>query len=155
PDRRTVLDKNPDYWGKIDGNVDRAEFDVISNASTRVAALLSGEMDMIYSVPPQDADRIAHTSGVRLIEGPELRTVYLAMDQIRPELLFSSVKGKNPFQDVRVRRAFASAIDEEAIAKCVMRGQAHPTWLMYGPGVNGYDPALDKRPPLDVAKAKA
>ena len=155
PDRRTVVEKNPNYWGKIDGNVDRAEFDVISNASTRVAALLSGEMDMIYSVPPQDADRIAHTSGVRLIEGPELRTIYLAMDQVRPELLFSNVKGKNPLKDVRVRRAFALAIDEDAIAKRVMRGQAHPTWLMYGPGVNGYDPALDKRPPVDTGKAKA
>jgi len=69
--------------------------------------------------------------------------------------LFSSVKGKNPFKDVRVRRAFSLAIDEEAIAKRVLRGQAHPTWLMYGPGVNGYDPALDKRPPVDIAKAKA
>jgi len=155
PDRKTVLERNPNYWGKIDGNVDHAEFNIIANASTRVAALLSGEMDMIYEVPPQDADRIGKSAGVRLIEGPELRTVYLAMDQLRPELLFSSVKGKNPLKDVRVRRAFALAIDEDAIAKRVMRGQAHPTWLMYGPGVNGYDPALDKRPALDVAKAKS
>jgi peptide/nickel transport system substrate-binding protein len=92
---------------------------------------------------------------VRLIQGPELRTIYLPMDQLRDELLFSSVKGRNPFKDVRVRRAFALAIDEDAIAKRVLRGMAHPTWLMYGPGVNGYDPALDKRPPVDIAKAKA
>ena len=155
PDRKTVLERNPNWWGKPEGNVDHAEFDIISNAATRVAALLSGEMDMIYSVPPQDLDHIAASQGVRVIQGPELRTVYLAMDQLRPELLFSSVKGKNPLKDVRVRRAFALAIDEDAIAKRVMRGQAHPTWLMYGPGVNGYDPALDKRPALDVAKAKS
>ena len=154
PDRKTVVEKNPDWWGKPEHNIDRAEFNVIANASTRVAALLSGEMDMIYSVPPQDAERIGKTAGIRLIEGPELRTVYLAMDQIRDELLFSSVKGKNPFKDVRVRRAFALAIDEDAIVKRVLRGQGHSTWLMYGPGVNGYDPALDKRPPLDIAKAK-
>jgi peptide/nickel transport system substrate-binding protein len=70
-------------------------------------------------------------------------------------LLFSSVKGKNPLKDARVRRAFALAIDEDTIAKKVMRGQAHPTWLMYGPGVNGYDPALDKRPAVDLDKAKS
>ncbi|HEX3954661.1 MAG TPA: ABC transporter substrate-binding protein [Stellaceae bacterium] len=154
PDRRTVLEPNPTWWGKPEHNLTRAEFDIIANASTRVAALLSGEMDMIYSVPPQDMDRIAHTAGVKVLQTPELRTIYLAMDQTRDELLFSNVKGKNPFKDVRVRRAFALAIDEDAIAKRVMRGMAKPTWLMYGPGVNGYDPALDKRPPVDLAKAK-
>ena len=155
PDRKTVVERNPDWWGKPEHNIDRAEFNVIANASTRVAALLSGEMDMIYSVPPQDSERIGKTAGIRLIEGPELRTIYLAMDQNRDELLFSSVKGKNPFKDVRIRRAFALAIDEDAITKRVLRGQGHPTWLMYGPGVNGYDPALDKRPLLDIAKAKS
>jgi peptide/nickel transport system substrate-binding protein len=155
PDRKTVLERNPDWWGTPENNIDRAEFNVIGNAATRVAALLSGEMDMIYSVPPQDADRIAKTPGVHLIQGPELRTIYVAMDQVREELLFSSVKGRNPFKDVRVRRAFALAIDEDAIVKRVLRGQGHATWLMYGPGVNGYDPALDKRPPVDIAKAKS
>jgi peptide/nickel transport system substrate-binding protein len=155
PDRKTVLERNPDWWGKPEHNIDRAEFNVVGNASTRVAALLSGEMDMIYSVPPQDMDRIGSAAGIRLIQGPELRTIYLAMDQMRDELLFSSVKGKNPLKDVRVRRAFALAIEEDAIAKRVLRGMGHPTWLMYGPGVNGYDAALDKRPAVDIAKAKA
>jgi peptide/nickel transport system substrate-binding protein len=155
PDRKSVLERNPTWWGTPEGNVDHAEFNVIANAATRVAALLSGEMDMIYSVPPQDVDHIKGASGVRLIQGPELRTIYLTMDQNRDELLFSSVKGKNPLKDVRVRRAFALAIDEDAIVKRVLRGQGHPTWMMYGPGVNGYDPALDKRPPVDLAKAKA
>jgi peptide/nickel transport system substrate-binding protein len=112
-------------------------------------------MDMIYSVPPQDTERIAKTAGIRLIQGPELRTIYLALDQNRDELLFSSVKGKNPLKDVRVRRAFALAIDEEAIVKRVLRGEGHATWLMYGPGVNGYDPALDKRPAVDIPRAKS
>src|SRR5579885_3554202 len=107
PDRKTVLERNPLWWGTPEHNIDRAEFNVIANAATRVAALLSGEMDMIYSVPPQDLDRIAKTDGVKVIQGPELRTIYLAMDQTRDELLFSSVKGKNPFKDRRVRRAFA------------------------------------------------
>ena len=155
PDRRTVLERNPDWWDKPEGNLDRVEFTVIGSAATRVAALLSGEMDMIYSVPTQDMARIGQTAGFKLIQGPELRTIYLGMDQSRDELLYSSVKGKNPFKDVRVREAFALAIDETAIAARVMRGQARPTWEMFGPGINGFDPALNTRPATDIAKAKA
>jgi peptide/nickel transport system substrate-binding protein len=140
PDRRTVFERNPGWWDKPEHNLDRVEFNVIGNAATRVAALLSGEVDMIYLVPPQDMERIAHTPGVRLIEGPELRTVYLGLGQSRDELLSSNVKGKNPFRDRRVREAFALAIDEQAIASRVMRGQAHPTWLLWGPGINGTTP---------------
>jgi peptide/nickel transport system substrate-binding protein len=155
PDRRTVLVKNPGWWDKPEHNLDRVEFNVISSAPTRVAALLSGEMDMIYSVPTQDAERIAHTPGLKIIESPELRTIFLGMDESRPELLFSTVKGKNPFQDKRVREAFALAIDENAIARVVMRGQAKPTWEMWGQGINGFNPALNVRPKVDLAKSKA
>ncbi|MBN9560043.1 MAG: ABC transporter substrate-binding protein [Alphaproteobacteria bacterium] len=154
PDRRTVIEANPNWWDKREGNVTRSEFNVISNASTRVAALLSGEIDMIYSVPPQDMDRIKHTEGLKLITGPELRTIFLGMDQWRDELLRSNIKGKNPLKDVRVREAFALAIDEAAIASRIMRGQAHPTWQMWGPGVNGFDKAQNERPKADPAKAK-
>ena len=155
PDRKTVVERNPDWWGSPEHNIDSAEFNLIGNASTRVAALLSGEMDMIYSVPPQDMDRIGKTAGVHLIQGPELRTIYLGVDQSRDELLFSNVKGRNPFKDVRVRRAFALAIDEDAIVKRVLRGMGRPTWLMYGPGVNGYESSLDNRSAVDPAKAKS
>ncbi|CAH2599047.1 ABC transporter substrate-binding protein [Rhodovastum atsumiense] len=155
PDRRTVLERNPTWWDKPWHNLDRVEYTVISSAATRVAALLSGEIDMVYAVPPQDIDRISRSKDVRLIQGPELRTVFLSFDQVRDELQFSSVKGKNPFKDQRVREAFALAIDEQAIATRVMRGQGRPTWMMWGPGVNGYDAALDKRPAVDLARAKA
>jgi peptide/nickel transport system substrate-binding protein len=155
PDRLTVLQANPTWWGgKRRGNVTRVEFYVIANDATRVAALLSGQVDMLYDTPPQDAARIAHTPGFHLVAGPELRTVFLGMDQSRPQLLESSVKGKNPFQDIRVREAFARAIDEDAIAKHIMLGFAHPTWLMWGPGVNGYDPKIDHRPTVDLAMAR-
>jgi peptide/nickel transport system substrate-binding protein len=154
PDRQTVVEKNPGWWDKMPGNADRVEFDVIGSAATRVAALLSGEEDMIYSVPPQDMKRIAATPSLKLIEHPELRTIYLGIDVWRDELLTSDVKGKNPLQDLRVRQAFSLAIDEPAIAQKVMLGLAHPSFLMYGPGVNGYDPKIDVRPKADVAKAK-
>ena len=155
PDRRTILEPNPDWWDKPQHNLTRVELSIISNAATRVAALLSGDVDMIYSVPPQDEARIKAAPGLNLIVGSELRTIFLGMDQSRAELLQSSVKGRNPFKDVRVREAFVLAIDEDAIASRVMRGQAHVTWIMFGPGVNGYDPAQDKRPKADVARAKA
>jgi peptide/nickel transport system substrate-binding protein len=91
---------------------------------------------------------------VRIIQGPELRTIYLGMDQLRPELLKSDVKGKNPFQDERVRRAFYQAIDVNGIQRTVMRGQSKPTGLMWGPGVNGFVAADDTRLPLDLDGAK-
>ena len=154
PDRRTTMHANPDWWDKRTGNVDKVEFDVISNAATRVAALLSGDVDMVYTVPPQDMERISHTDGLHLIQGPELRTVFIGFDQSRPQLLNSDVKGKNPFQDQRVRQAINQAVDIEAIHKVVMRNQSHPTGLLYGPGVNGWTAASDVRWPYDPAAAK-
>jgi peptide/nickel transport system substrate-binding protein len=154
PDRKTVLQKNPLWWDKPADLVDQVEFDVIASAPTRVAALLSGEVDMIYSVPPQDMARIKQTDSLQLLQTPELRTIYLGFNQTRAELPSSDVKGKNPFKDQRVRQAVALAIDEPTIVSRVMLGLGHPTWEMWGPGVNGYDAALDARPKADPAKAK-
>jgi len=84
PDRRTVVAPNPNWWDKPVHNLTRAELNIISNDATRVAALLSGEMDFVYTVPPQDVDRISRSPGVRIIQGPELRTIYLGLDQMRP-----------------------------------------------------------------------
>jgi peptide/nickel transport system substrate-binding protein len=154
PDRKTVVEKNPLWWDKPEHNLDQVEFDVIASAPTRVAALLSGEVDMIYSVPPQDIARIKQTQGLKILQTPELRTIYLGFNQTRNELPSSDVKGKNPFKDANVRRAVGLAIDEPAIASRVMLGLGHPTWEMWGTGVNGYDAALDVRPKADPAKAK-
>ena len=150
PDRRTVLAPNPLWWDQPTHNLTRVEFNVIANDATRVAALLSGEVDMVYTVPPQDMERIGRTANLRIIQGPELRTIYLGMDQSRAELLKSDVRGRNPFQDVRVRRAINQAIDIEAIRTRVMRGQARPTNQIFGPGVNGFLEANDVRRPMDV-----
>jgi peptide/nickel transport system substrate-binding protein len=154
PDRKTVVEKNPGWWDKPEHNLDLVEFDVIASAPTRVAALLSGEVDMIYTVPPQDIARIRQTAGLKLLQTPELRTIYLGFNVVRDELPSSDVKGKNPFRDLRVRQAVGLAIDEPIIASRVMLGLGHPTWEMWGPGVNGYDAALDVRPKADPARAK-
>ena len=154
PDQRTVLRNNPNWWDKPEHNLTEVTLNIIANAATRVAALLSGEVDMIYTVPPQDVERLRRTSGVRLHEQAELRTIFLGMDQARAELLKSDVRGRNPFQDLRVRRAVQLAIDLEAIKRTVMRGQSRPTGLMIGPGINGWTEAADRivRPNVEEAK---
>jgi peptide/nickel transport system substrate-binding protein len=156
PDIRTVLIRNPDWWGLKDEpiDIDEVVFSRIANDATRIAALLSGKLDMIYTVPPQDTGRISRTAGMKVWQTPELRTIFLGMDQHRDELLESNVTGKNPFKDKRVRRAFYQALDVEAIAAKVMRGFARPAALMIGPGVNGYDAALDERYPYDPEAAR-
>jgi len=146
PDRRTVLAPNPNWWDKPEHNLTRVEFNVISNDATRVAALISGEVDMLYTVPPQDTERLRRTPNITVHQQAEMRTIYLGFDQLRPELLKSDVRGRNPFQDVRVRRAVNHAIDRNAIVRTVMRGQARPTSLLIGPGVNGFTEAADRLP---------
>jgi peptide/nickel transport system substrate-binding protein len=141
-----VLAPNPTWWDRPEHNLTRVEFNVIANDATRIAALISGEVDMVYTVPPQDTDRLSRTPGIRIHQQAELRTIYLGFDQLRPELLKSDVRGRNPFQDVRVRRAVNHAIDRAAIVRTVMRGQARPTGLMIGPGVNGHTEAGDRIP---------
>jgi peptide/nickel transport system substrate-binding protein len=154
PDRKTTLRNNPDWWDKPEHNLTDVTFNVIGNAATRVAALLSGDVDMIYTVPPQDVDRLSRTPGMKLLVSPELRTIFLGFDTARAELLKSDVKGKNPFQDRRVRQAFYQAIDVNAIKLRVMRNQSRPTGLMYGPGINGFTEASDVRYPYDPEASK-
>ena len=154
PSVRTVLVRNLKHWDKAEGNVDEVVFTPIGNDATRVAALLSGEVDLMEPVPLQDVERVKSTAGYTVLQGPELRTIFLGMDQKRDELLSSSVKGKNPFKDVRVRRAFYQAIDIETIKSRVMRGAATPTALMVAPAVRGFQADMNKRPPYDVEAAK-
>ncbi len=154
PGVRTVLVRNLNYWDKVDTNVDEVILTPIGNDATRVAALLSGEIDMMQPVPLQDIPRLSASPNLKVMVGPEMRTIFLGMDQSRDELLYSNVKGKNPFKDKRVRQAFYQAIDIEAIKSKIMRGAARPTALMYAPGVRGFTEAQNKRLPYDAAAAK-
>ena len=106
-------------------------------------------------MPTQSADRIARSSVAHLVQGPELRTIFLGFNLARDELSDSDAKGRNPFRDRRVRQAFAQAIDEDTIKAKVMRGFARPAGLLVGPGISGYDAALDTRPIFDPGAAKA
>ena len=120
---KTVFKANPELVGQARAQSRRRSiFTPIASDATRVAALLSGDVDVIDPVPLQDVARVDASPNAQVLQGPELRTIFLGMDQIRDELLYSNVKGKNPFKDVRVRQAFYLAIDVEAIKTRVMRG---------------------------------
>jgi peptide/nickel transport system substrate-binding protein len=154
PGIKTTFARNANYWGKIDGNVTEVIYTPITNDATRVAALVSGEIDVMEPVPVQDVARVNASANAKAMQGSELRTIFLGMDQRRDELLYSSVKGKNPFKDKRVRQAFYQAIDIEGIKRTVMRGASNPTALLVGPGINGFDANLNKRLPFDTEAAK-
>jgi peptide/nickel transport system substrate-binding protein len=144
PDVKSVFKRFTNYWKDIKSNVDEVVFTPISQGATRVAALLSGELDLAYPIPVQDWDRLTQADGVSPLTGPEARTIFLGMDQDRDELLYSNIKGKNPFKDLRVRQAFAHALNLDAIKKKVMRDAATPSGLMVAPQINGHNSALNK-----------
>jgi len=157
PDELTVFARNADWWGDkmFPGNIDRIEYRPIGNAATRVAALLSGEVDFVLDPPLQDLKRIESADGLKVITTSQIRSIFFGMDQGVAELRNSDVKGKNPFADVKVREAFNLAIDKEAIKRIVMEGLSFPTGMITPPGVLGNTPELDKPYGFDAAKAKS
>ncbi|WP_244543251.1 ABC transporter substrate-binding protein [Bosea sp. CRIB-10] len=152
PGVKTVFKLNENYWKKIEGNIKEIIFTPISSDATRVAALLSGEVDVIEPVPIQDIQRVNASGNAQVLTGPELRTIFLGFDQTRDELLESSVKGKNPFKDPKVRQAFYQAIDIETIKSRVMRGLSTPSPLMIAPEL--YPHAGFTRAKFDTEAAK-
>jgi peptide/nickel transport system substrate-binding protein len=153
-DGKIVLVPNPTWWDKPEHNLTEVIFTPIANPATRSAALLSGEVDMVHTLPINAIPRVLEQKGLRVMRKAELRTMLFFMDQLRDELVDSSVKGKNPFKDVRVRQAMAMAIDAEAISRQVMRGVSVPNYLLVGPGVNAFDAALNVAPKRDIDAAK-
>ena len=156
---KTVLRRNPKWWGiaegRFEGNVDEIVYRPIKSEATRMAALLSGELDLVLDPPLQDVARLRRDAGVRILEGTENRVIFLVMDQGRDELKYSNVKGRNPLKDLRVRRALYHAIDIEAIRRQVMRGMALPTGSMV-PTLRMSPPDHEPRLlPHDPARARA
>lgn len=146
PDVETIFETNSDWWDKREDNLDKVIFTPIKSSATRVAALLSGEVDLIIGAPLQDLDRIEQNPDLKVLKGKDLRVMFFGLNQGAPELNSSSVKGKNPLSDVRVRKALYIALDIDAINKKIMRGYASPTGLSVAEEIQGYDPKLAGRP---------
>ena len=145
PDNRTVAVPFDKWWGKAEHNLTRVTFRPIESDATRTAALLSGELDLAIPVPVQDQKRIEQAPGVKLLAGPELRVVFVGMD-VSPEPLPGSKLDKNPLSNRDVREAVYRAINEDAIARVVMRGQATPTASMVPREFHGFMEELERYP---------
>jgi peptide/nickel transport system substrate-binding protein len=153
-DVKTVLDYYDGWWGDKPA-VDKIEYFVIADNQTRVSALLSGEVDIVQDVPPQDIDRLSNTEGFKVEIGPENRFIYFGYRFGEEPLASSDVKDSNPFNHPKVREAMELALDRDAIKQVVMRGQSIPAGIPNPPFVNGWTPELDAYPKPDVEKAKA
>jgi len=156
PGVKTVFRRNPNWWGRFSGNVQEVVYTPIANDATRLAALISGEVDFVLDPAPRDLNRLRSTPGVQVIDGPENRLVFIGMDQSRDKLLYGRVPGdKNPFKDLRVRRALYQAIDIETLRSKLMSGQSLPTGGLTPSSLASFDdPALQTRLPFDLAAAR-
>ena len=161
PDVRTTLKRHTAYWGwdqldanKRGGNVQQVSYITIKSDATRLAALSTGEVDFVFDPPYQDITRLKSDSRVSLLQMSDIGQQYLTFDQARDELLDSDVKGRNPFKDIRVRKAVYHAINVPLIIDKVLRGQAQPTGAFMSTLVDGSPAELDKRLPYDPALAR-
>ncbi|WP_296737540.1 ABC transporter substrate-binding protein [Mesorhizobium sp.] len=154
PDVKTVFVANDKWWDKREHNIDEIDYTPIKNNATRVAALLSGEVDFIRNVPPQDVDKVEKTPGMKIMRAPHLRTIFFGMDQ-QSKVLAGSGLNSNPLADVRVRKAIYQAIDIEGIKRSIMRGNSRPAAIMMAPELPLYDASLEVRFPYDPEASKA
>ena len=141
---RYVFERFADYWDKNSpGNVDKIVLTPIKEGPTRVAALLSGDVDFISPVPPQDFQRIRDSKKVKLVTYSGGRIITVQLNQ----------KRRDEFKDRRVRQAIVYAINNEGIARKIMKGTATAAGQQGPKGYMGYTP--DLKPRYDLKKAKA
>ncbi|MBB1274157.1 MULTISPECIES: ABC transporter substrate-binding protein [Psychromonas] len=140
---KVVFDRFDNYWDtNSPGNVDKLTLVPIKENATRVAALLSGDVDLIHPVAPNDQKRVIDTKNIELTTVAGTRIITLQMNQSSNEAL----------KDVRVRQAIVYAINNEAIVKKIMKGFATTAGQQGPAGYAGYDASLTPR--YDLKKAK-
>jgi len=153
PDAETVLVVNENWWDKPQHNLKKIIFTPIKSDATRVAALLSGAVDIIQPAPLQDQARLASTPGVKMLEAPGLRTIMMGMNM--GDKLFDGDVDGNPFKDPRVRKAAYQAINIDLLRDKIMRGKSRNAGMLIAPEIPGFDEKLNVRFPYDVEAAKA
>jgi peptide/nickel transport system substrate-binding protein len=157
PDVKTVMVRNDAYWGidQFPMEVTEIIYTPIQNAATRVAAMLSGEIDFLQDMPVQDLERVNAVDGLIVKQAPQNRVIFFGMNQGADDLESDSIDGANPLADVRVRQAMSMAINRDAIRQVVMRGQSEPAGMIAPPFVNGWTAEMDAESSTDVEAAKA
>jgi peptide/nickel transport system substrate-binding protein len=154
---RIVVARNDDYWGgKSDW--DKVTFRIITNAASRLAALLAGDVDVIEGVPTADVARLKSDPKFRVEQKISWRTIFWELDQREQAPAdVTDLSGPplphNPLRDVRVRKAISMAINRQALVDHTMEGVAVPASNIVAPGALGYNAAL-KVEPYDPAGAK-
>ena len=151
PGLTTTLEAFEGWWDEDRGNVTEAVYTPIDNAATQVAALLSGELDLIEPVPVQDAARLDSAPDVQVIRGIEARVIMIGFPHDAETLVGG---GENVFADPAVRLAVAQAINVPAILQTVMRGSAEEATQLVSPAMRGFTASLE-RPAYDVEAARA
>jgi peptide/nickel transport system substrate-binding protein len=161
PGIKTSFKRHAAWWGwnggraDATGNVQEIVYTPIANDATRLAALISGEIDFVLDPAPRDIARLRGISGVKVITGPENRIIFIGMDQQRDELLYGSLKDRNPFKDPRVRKALYHAVDIETMRSKLMNGLSVPTGGSTPSPKGAYDdPELESRLPFDLSTAR-
>jgi peptide/nickel transport system substrate-binding protein len=154
PDAKTILIVNSNWWDIPQHNLTRIDFTPIRSDATRVAALLSGEIDFMFPSPLQDAKRLSQTPGIKIFEAPGLRTIMLMLNQAPDKLHESDTNDENPLRDLGVRKALYQAINMDLIQKKIMRGKSRNAGLLVAPEIPGFNPVLNDRYAYDPETAK-
>jgi peptide/nickel transport system substrate-binding protein len=147
PGDRIVMEANADYWGGKP-EWDRVVFKPIPTGPARIAALKSGDVDLIDFVPPADINQLKQDSSVTVWQGPSNRPVFLHLDSNRdmsPSIMDNEGNPlwPNPTRDWRVRKAISKAISREAIVDKVMEGNAVIATQLLPEGFFGYNGELE------------
>jgi ABC-type dipeptide transport system, periplasmic component len=150
PEVRTVMAAFDGHWEDTPA-VTEVIYQPIPEAATRIAALLSGEVDFVQDVPVQDIARLEQTDGIVIATGPENRNIFFSYNQSSPTLRSTNV-ADNPFSHPEVREAMALALDRDAIMQVVMRGQSDPSAAPLPPFVNGWTEEMDAYGAPDYAR---
>ncbi|MEH7275580.1 ABC transporter substrate-binding protein [Neobacillus vireti] len=143
-DNEVVLEPNADYFGKKVTNFDKVVFRAIPEDSTRVAELLSGNIDIIANVPPSDWERVKGSDNSHIVNGPSNRNY----------MIFLRTQEGWPTADVKVREAIDYAIDDQAIVDSLLNGGGTPSLTRVNPGDLGAEEKLYGKYNHDVEKAK-
>ncbi len=138
-----VLERNPAYHGHFSGNLQRVECSFLSGQPARFLQMYEEDrLDIFCDLPPAEMNRARHRYAGEYVSGPRLSIDFVGFDVGRP-----------PFDDQRVRRAFALATDREALADVSLRGYAFPaTGGFVPPGMPGHSPGMGLRYDPDAAR---
>jgi peptide/nickel transport system substrate-binding protein len=154
PGEGAVLAPFSGWWDEAAHNLTEVIYRAVPDGAARVKALLDGEAELIQPVPVGKVALINESEDASVMAGPELRTIFLGMDQARDKVLGDPEGARNPFRDARVREAVYLAIDIERIKRQVMGNLSTPATLLISPFL--YKPSEDmKRPPYNPERARA